>query len=176
MNILIGLIAIIGAALFWYYRTKAMREAAADMTDGVDDIRLKIRRLINRRKYDTHPADSVDDARLAASGLVIAIATMDAPLSQAEINTLSREAQETFGVTEREALDIVSYGRWVSGECGTAEEAVRRLVRRIDDLAGPEAGPDLVRMIETVATADGKPLGEFETEALATVRRVLGGD
>ncbi|MGD1926743.1 MAG: TerB family tellurite resistance protein [Paracoccaceae bacterium] len=173
MHILLGLIAIIGAVLIWHYRVRAMRGSASELGDGAEDIRLKIRRLINRREYDVHPADSVDDARLAASGLVIAVATMDAPLSQAEITALSSEAQTTFDVTEREALDIISFGRWVAGECGTPDEAVRRLTDRISDLAGPEAGPDLVRMIETVATANGNPLGELESDALNTVRRVL---
>lgn len=173
MHILLGLLALLGAALFWYYRIRAAHDAANEVADTANDIRLTIRRLMNQGKYDVHPADSVDDARLAASGLIVAIATMDAPLSQNEINALSRNAQETFGVTEREALDIVSYGRWVAGECNSVDEGVRRLSRRIDKLAGPNAGPDTVRMIEEVATADGNDLGEPELEALGTVRRIL---
>ena len=173
MHILIGLITLIGAALFWYYRIRVASEAAADVADAANDVRLTIRRLMNRRKFDVHPTESIDDARLAASGLVVAIATMDAPMSQKEITALSAQAQAVFDVTEREALDIVSFGRWIAGECGTNEEAVRKLSRRVAKLAGPEAGPDMLQMIETVATADGKALGDAENDALATVRRAL---
>lgn len=173
MHILLGLLALLGGLLFWYYRIREARDAAHEVTDAASDIRLTIRRLMNQGNYDVHPADSVDDARLAASGLIVVIATMDAPLSQNEINALSKNAQVTFGVTEREALDIVSYGRWVAGECGSVDEGVRRLSRRINKLAGPEAGPDTVRMIEEVASADGNPLGDAELEALGTVRNIL---
>lgn len=172
MHILLGLLAVLGGLLIWYYRVRAVRDAE-EAAGAANDIRLTIRRLMNQGKYDVHPADSVDDARLAASGLIVAIATMDAPLSQSEIAALSRNAQETFDVSEREALDIVSYGRWVAGECGSVDEGVRRLSRRIEKLAGPDAGPDTVRMIEDVATADGNTLGEAELDALATVRRTL---
>ncbi len=176
MHILIGLIALIGGALFWFYRIKAARDAASDVADAANDVRLTIRRLMNQRKYNVHPADSIDDARLAASGLVVAVATMDAPLSQTEINALSEEAQQTFNVTEREALDIVSFGRWIAGECGTNDEAVRRLSRTVAKLAGSEAGPDMLRMVEAVATADGNTLEAPEQDALATVRRTLSVD
>lgn len=173
MHIILALLAIVGGFLFWYYRILAAKEAAQDVADVAGDIRLTIRRLMNRRKYDVHPADCVDDPRLAASGLIVSVATMDAPLSQSEIDALVKAGQATFNVTEREALDIVSYGRWVAGECNNHDEAVRKLARRISKLAGPEAGPDLVRMIEEVATADGNTLGDAEQDAINVVRRTL---
>ena len=176
MHILLGLIALLGAALFWFYRIREAKDAAIDVADAANDVRLTIRRLMNQRKYNVHPADSIDDARLAASGLVVAVATMDAPLSQSEISALSKDAQQIFNVTEREALDIVSFGRWIAGECGTNDEAVRRLARTVNKLAGPEAGPDMIRMIEDVATADGNALGTQEQDALTTVRRALSVD
>ena len=173
MHTLLGLLAILAGLFFWHYWNRVARSGPRDRVGGGSEIRQTIQRLMNQGQYDIHPADSVDDARLAASGLIVVIATMDAPLSQNEISALSKNAQTTFGVTEREALDIVSYGRWVAGECGSVDEGVRRLSRRINKLAGPEAGADTVRMIEEVASADGIPLGEAELEAMETVRNIL---
>ena len=51
---------------------------------------------------------------------------------------------------------------------------MRRLSRVVLKTAGPDAAPDLLRMIEEVATADGGPLGEEERDAVDTVRRTLG--
>lgn len=174
MHIIIGLITLIGILGVWYFRFKQTRDASGEILDGVNDVRLAARRLMYKRKHKTHPADSVDDPRLAAAGIVVAIATMDTPISQAEIEAMTKSAQKTFDVTEREALDIVSFGRWVAGQCTTNQEAVRRLSKVINQLAGPEAGPDLVAMITTVATADGNELGENEADAIDTVRRTLG--
>ncbi|HET7410809.1 MAG TPA: TerB family tellurite resistance protein, partial [Paracoccaceae bacterium] len=119
-------------------------------------------------------ADTVDDPRLAAAGVVVAVATMDGPISQAEIGRLTRAAQETFEISEREALELLSFGRWIAGECATNGEAVRRLSKIVLRTAGPEAGPDLVRMIEDVTTAGGSDLGPEERDAIATVRHAFG--
>ncbi|MEM7745169.1 MAG: TerB family tellurite resistance protein [Pseudomonadota bacterium] len=174
MHILLGLLALVGALAFWYYRVQAARQAGEDVLDGAKDVRLAVRRLMYKRKHDVHPADSVDDARLAAAGIAVAVATMDNPISQAEIAALTKSARETFDVTEREALDIVSFGRWIAGECNTNQEAVRRLSKVLAQLAGPEAAEDMERMIQTVATSDGGTLGTDETDAISTVRKALG--
>lgn len=174
MHIIAILIALVGGLAVWYWRIKMAREAGSQVLDAANDVRLAARRLMYKHKHNTHPADSVEDPRLAASGIAVAVATMDAPISQAEIAALTRGACEIFDISEREALDMVSFGRWVSDQCGTNDEAVRRLVKVVAKQAGPEAGPDLVRLVSDVATAGGHDLGAEEADALDTIRRGLG--
>lgn len=178
MSVVLGLLVLLCIAAIWYWRVKAARQTSAEVVDvGKDarkDVRLATRRLMLKRGGQAHPTDTVDDPRLAASGIIVAIATMDGPISQAEIARLKRLAQETFEITEREALDILSFGRWIAGQCMTNAEAVRRLSKVVLRTAGPEAGPDLLRMIREVATADGGELGEEERDAIGTVRRTFG--
>ena len=173
MHIILGLTALVTALVVIWMRIRAAREIGGEVIDAADDLRANVRRLMYRRKHDKHPADVVDDPRLAASGIAVAVATMDAPISQQEIESLTRLSREIFEVSEREALDIVSFGRWVAGQCNTNHEAVRRLVKVVANKAGPDAGPDLIRMITEVATAGGYVLGEEENDALETVRRSL---
>ncbi|MFK7945360.1 MAG: TerB family tellurite resistance protein [Paracoccaceae bacterium] len=173
MHILLGLLAAIAAAAFWLYRAQAAREQAREILDGANDVRLAARRLLYKRKHNTHPADSVEDPRLAAAGIMVAVATMDAPISQTEIATMTRLMSETFDINEREALDMVSFGRWVADECGTNDEAVRRLAKVVAQEAGPDAGPDLIRMATEVAAAEGGALGDDENYALDQLRKAL---
>lgn len=173
MQILISLLIVIGGIAFWLHRVRSAREQAGDIADAVDDVRLAARRIMHNQQRNVHPADAVDDPRLAAAGIVVAVATMDQPISQTEIEALKTAAQETFDVSEREALDIVSFGRWVSDQCGTNDEAVRRLSKVVAKLAGSEAEADLLRMIEVVAASDGVSLGEDEQDAMSTVRRAF---
>lgn len=174
MHIIIGLIAIASAVAIWYWRIKMAREAGGELLDAANDVRLAARRLMYKRKHNMHPADSVDDPRLAAAGIAVAVATMDQPISQAEIAALTSSARETFDVSEREALDMVSFGRWVADQCGTNDEAVRRLSKVVVKLAGAEAGPDLLKMVADVATADGNELDEDQLTALGMIQRTLG--
>lgn len=170
MSSLLGLLALFGLAAVGWWRLRDARQAG----QRPGEVRLNVRRLMQGRHDGTHPADAVDDPRLAAAGVVVAIATMDGPISQAEIGRLKKVAQETFDISEREALDVLSYGRWIAAECDSNAEAVRRLSRVVLQTAGPEAGPDLVRMIHEVATAGGTELGPEEREALAAVRHRFG--
>lgn len=174
MHVILGALALLGAVLFWYYRLRDARDAGGEIIDAARDVRGLVRRNMYKRKYNQHPADQVDDTRLAAAGIVIAIATMDAPIAQAEIEALNAAARETFAVTSAEAEDITHFGRWVADQCQTNTEAVRRLSKVIKKLAGAEAGPDLLLMIERVATADGHALGDMEHEAMDLIRRTLG--
>ena len=178
MPVLIGILGALSVALIWYWRLKTAREAAGELTNAANDVRLAIRRFGYMRGRKTHPADCVDDPRLAAAGIAAAIAGMDAPLSQAEIDVLTAEAGAVFGADPTEAVNIAVFGRWVAGQCQTPEEAVRRLVKVIRAKVGPdagtEAGPDLIALVERVARADGIELDERERDALTAIRRGLG--
>ena len=174
MHILLGILGVLGAAAFWYWRVRAAHEAAGELANAANDVRLAIRRFGYLRQHKTHPADCVEDPRLAAAGIAAAVAGMDAPLSQAEIDKLTAEAGAVFEVDGAEAVDIAAFGRWIAGQCQSPEDAIRRLTRVVKAKAGSEAGAQLVAMVEAVACAEGRPLDERESDALDAVRRGLG--
>ncbi len=173
MGSLLGLVALIGVATACWWRIRDARRTGAQPAAAPRDVRLNVRRLMHGNAGGAHPADAVDDPRLAAAGVIVAVATMDGPISQAEIGRMKRAVQETFEVSEREALDVISFGRWIAGECVTNSEAVGRLSKIVLRTAGPEAGPDLLRMVEEVASTGGE-LGPEEREAIISVRRTFG--
>lgn len=109
MHILLGILGVLSAAMIWYWRVKQVGEAASELTNAANDVRLAIKRFGYMRGRKTHP-----------------------------------------------------------------EDAVRRLTKIIRRKAGAEAGPDLISMVEKVATADGIGLDERETDALEAIRRGLG--
>lgn len=135
---------------------------------------LDIQHLAESSSSDKHLAERIDDPRLAAAGIIIAIATMDGPISQAEIERLVGNAEDTFGVNAREALELVSLGRWLAREFGTNTEAVRQLSQTVLRTAGVEAGPDLVRIAEEVAVAGDPELGPDQRAMLANLRQSFG--
>lgn len=173
MHILLGLVGLISAAIFWYWRAKQAREAAGDLVGAANDVRLAAKRFAYHRRTNVHPADAVDDPRLAAAGIVAAIASMDGPLTQSEITEMTVEARRVFNADAAEADDITAFGRWIAGQCNTPAEASRRLAKRVNALAGASAGPDLIAMIEQVATADGGEIGDDEAASITTIRRTL---
>ncbi|MEM9010700.1 MAG: hypothetical protein AAGE18_05690 [Pseudomonadota bacterium] len=173
MPVLLAVLGAIGAGLFWYARMRAAGETARDLVDAANDVRLAARRLGYRIRRNDHPADAVDDARIAAAGIVFAIAEMEQMVTQAGVDAFLAEARSRFGVNHEEAEEITAVGRWVAQQCQTKAEAVRRLSKRLRDLAGAEALPDLEAMIDAVADPGGRGLSEVGADALATLRRVV---
>ncbi len=173
MPYLIALLGVIGAIGVWWWRIRMAKVALGAAVDAAKDVRLAARRFGFKNKTNAHPADAVEDPRLAAAGIIAAVAEMDGPLGRAELDTLMLECRRVFGVPADEAMDMVSFGRWVAGQCGTPDEAVRRLLKIVRAKAGPDALPDLLAMMETVAKSDGAELTERQTEAMAQAKRVL---
>lgn len=170
MPVLLFILGALGAAAVWYWRVKNAREGAEHVLDMANDVRLAARRFGFRAKTNVHPARAIEDPRLAGAGVVVALAELEGPLSADQIRILTTEAQTRFNLLLGEAEEIVTFGRWIAGQCGTKDEAVRRLGKRVADLAGPSALPDLEKMIEAVAPAPRSERGE---DALAGLRRIL---
>jgi uncharacterized tellurite resistance protein B-like protein len=174
MHLLLSLVAIIAAIGFWYWRARMAAQAAREASSAAKDARLFLRRIKFQRNSKEHPIDAVDDPRLAAAGVIVTIAQMDGDLSKAEIASMETEARIAFNVDEVEGGDIVAFGRWIAGQSTSPEETVRKLAKVVRAQAGPEAWPQLIAMIETVASADGRPLTERQEESLHNLRSSFG--
>ncbi|QPH54003.1 TerB family tellurite resistance protein [Pontivivens ytuae] len=171
MPILIMLLGAIGAAAIWYWRIKAAREMGGELLDAANDVRLAARRFGYRRKHNVHPGDSIDDPRIAATGLLIAIAESDGALTAAELEAVRLEIQRVFDIASEEADELIAVGRWVIGQCGGAQPALRRLAKRLRVLAGGDVLPDLMKMGSAVAAVGGNNIEA--QEAIAQIRRTI---
>ncbi len=172
MPFLLGLLGILTAIGIWYWRFRMAKDAASEVMDMARDVQSAARRFGFRRRTNLHPADAVDDPRLAAAGVVLAISGIDGPHTKAELDMLKTECRARFGVDEAEAQDMVAFGRWVAGQCQTPEEAARRLGRVVRTKAF-DAGEELLEMIGKVTTVDGQ-MGEREQRAWNQVADMFG--
>ncbi|MEL6210371.1 MAG: TerB family tellurite resistance protein [Pseudomonadota bacterium] len=173
MPIILMLLGLLAAGLVWYWRLKMAREAGGELLEAAGNVRSAVRRFGYRRKSNKHPVDCVEDARLAASGIMAAVAGMDGPLSRSEIDAIAIEARAVFKTSPEEADEIAAFGRWIAGQCVSPDDAVRRLTKVTRRLAGVEAGPDLIAMTERVAIADGAEMTDGQQSAVAMIRRLI---
>ncbi len=171
MPILLFIIGVATTVGIWYWRMKRAGELVGDIAGAAQDVRNAARRFGFRRKTNVHPVDSLDDARVAAVGAVLAVAASDGDLTAGELDAARDEAMATFGIDAAEATEMVALARWTVGQCGNTDNAVYRLTRRTRALAGTEVRDDLERMARTVAAVDaGSDAGRTE-DALAHIGR-----
>lgn len=172
MHIVIAILSILGAAYFWVHRIRNAGRAVGEIKDMADDVRLAARRFGFKRRVNVHPVETVDDPRLAAAGIIAAMAEMDAMATDDTLREMKIQAQSVFDVEATEAEEMVVFGRWIASQCGTKHEAVRRLSKKLLMLAGTSTLPDLEIMITRVCSKDGQ-VSEDVQEALNTIRRII---
>ncbi|MEM7422213.1 MAG: hypothetical protein AAF334_00740 [Pseudomonadota bacterium] len=167
MQLLIVLLVFLVAGLIWSSMRNRPRRPAprrAERQNGAADVGLSSR---------GHPAERLDDPRLAATGVAVAIASMDGPISQEEIATLKAETARLFEIDERAALDLISDGRWLVAEFLTLDQAVSDLSAVVMRTAGADVQDDLLGMARAVAEAGSATLDPEQQAALDTVRQTF---
>src|SRR5437868_14842182 len=98
MHILLAIAGIVGAAAFWYWRLKAVKEATDDVTDMAGRAWGKWKRYKFRKKVEDSPVEAVDDPVAAAVILMIAAACEEHPLTQTAEAAIRNEVTKTIGI------------------------------------------------------------------------------
>ncbi len=155
MHVVWIIVGMVSAAWLWARRAKQAKEVADNVVEMARDVRSTFRRLGFKRRSDVHPADCVDDPRLAVAGIVAAIARMRGPLSPQTLDAFKSEVMETFKTDPQHADDIIAFGQWVARQCTTPELAAHKLGAVVRKSVGADAMPEIIWMIERVASADG---------------------
>ncbi|WP_299625485.1 TerB family tellurite resistance protein [Pelagibius sp.] len=157
MHILLGILGVVGVALFWYWRMRNAATAAREVVEIADDMRAAVRRFGYRRKANQNPLDGIEDPRLAAAGILAAFANMDGALSREEIDAIDEACGKAFACSAEDARQIGAYGRWlVQQSAGNMDEVIRRLARNlIGQLTAEERGQLLATIREIAEIEDG---------------------
>ena len=170
MHIILGLIAIAGVAYMWFWRARNAADAASEIMDAANDVRLAARRFGFRRKRDVHPVDSIDDARVAGAGLMMALLMDDGVIRDDRRQATLVQMQSVFETGKQEAEELATLGQWLVTQCASPSAAFTRLAKTLNRLSGAEVFPDLQRMITHVFTENGT-LAPVAEEALAELRQ-----
>ncbi len=175
MPAIIALVGILAAAGFWFYRIQAAKDTANEMFEMANDVRLAAKRFAYKRKNATHPIDGVEDARLLASGIMAFAADIDGNITANEMRVMKDQAVAVFNCTAEEADEMVIFGRWLSSQGKTRDETLRRMIKRMIGLGGTDTLPDMIRMVEAVAAADGHQDDDGIQDILERLRRMQTG-
>lgn len=173
MHIVLAVLAAAAGIGFWIWRARMAARAASDLLETADDIRAAVRRFGYRRKSNTNPLDGIEDARLAAAGILCAFANMDGGIGSAEVTAIAEECRRAFKTEADEATQIGAYGRWLAQQSANMDETVRRLARNLESKLTGEEKEQLFGMIERVASIEGGGLSDGQRRTLENLARQL---
>ena len=171
MHILLGLVSlltVVGGIIFWLRMVSRATKGAIELTD---DVRAAFRRFGFTAKSQTDPLDAVDDTRVAAVGIFIALARMDGALSKEQISGNRNERALLFNTTDHEAEDLAVIGKWLVQE-HRPEEAIRRLTRHLVGRVSANEAQAFIRSAGAVAALEGR-IDDEQRGTIEMLRREL---
>lgn len=174
MHIILGLLTLVGVIALWVWRARMAAGAAREIGETAEDLQAAFRRYGYRRRAGKHPAENLDDPRLAAAGMMAAIARLDGDMSTERMNAIRVECRASFRLGDKEADEVAAFGRWIAEQSRDPDDAIRRLLKIVRDKAPREAHEDVVGMLTRVASVEGGGPNELQADAITRVKRGLG--
>jgi hypothetical protein len=172
MHIIVALLAILGGAWFWYVRARAGVDAARELTGVASDVMAAARRFGFRRRYNEHPVDSLQDAKVVVAGAGLAFLELaDLPTAE-DRDRLLVALQHRLDLSEADAREGLILGRWLINESGGAQPGLDRLSRRLRKMNGPAALEPLMAVLNDTASASGG-LNDRQRDALDGIARAF---
>ena len=168
MPVLLGLLAIVGAILYWVIRAHSTVRA-------VQDINRDTKGLQSRVKYGLQsligtPLQRVRDPRLAAVILMVQLVRTGSPVTEAEEAKIMELMKHPLQIEDPPAM----FGRaWDYTQARrpfstAADELLPLLRNRLSD----DERRELIEMLRQVASAYGEP-SELQDEAIVRLKRRL---
>jgi hypothetical protein len=171
MPYVLALLAALGGAYMWYMRLKSARDASEALIEAANDVRLAARRFGFKRKMNLHPSDSIDDPRLATASIVAALMQMERDWEREMGEKLSLQLQSVYDIPGDEAGEMVTFARWMSGQCGTRDEAVRRLGKRLAGMADRAALANVRQLADALVAGPDGAYSDRTSDAIDMLRR-----
>lgn len=173
MPIILAILAIAGAVIFWMSRARNAAHAASDVVDMAETVLGAARRFGFRRKANQHPVDSIEDPKVAIGGLATAFLELSGLPTTEEKQALTIGLQSTLNLNRADAEELVILGHWFVNCCNGAQPAITRLAKKLSKISGPEGLTQSLEVIQKIAEAGGGVISPNQGEALDEIKRVF---
>lgn len=156
MHIVISVLGLLGAGLFWWYRLNAAGAAVRDIADMAGRARGAAKRRSFRNRAAESPFAAIDDPVIGAATVIIAMAEEQGAFD-AEAERRLREALKPVAQNPALVDEAVIYGKWAAGQCAEASTALRHVAPLLRDTLSPAERGQLLAIAETVIDPETEP-------------------
>ena len=170
MHVLLGLVAILSGAAFWWWRMKAVGEAANEVTDAAGRAIGKYKRYKFRKKVEDSPMEAVDDPLAAAVVMMMTLARERGPLLEATENAIKHELQSVMGVAD--PSEVMVFGKWVASHVVDPYMVSMRYAKLWVGALNRSEREGFLAAVERVAAIEG-PITAQQAALLAKLRERL---
>lgn len=171
MPFLLAILGVLGAAAFWWYRMKAMNDAAREVADVVGRVQGSIRRKKLRKQAALSPLTAIDDPVVAAATLITAIVSENGPVlpqREAVIRSVISEIAD-----KKKTDEAVVYAKWAAAQIDDTTIVIDKLAPFLRERLDMAERNDLLQMVNRAAQGGEKKL-EIADQRILRLRQKLG--
>ncbi len=158
MHVLAGLLTFVTVISVIVYRIYLISQSGIGQgaMDAAGGIQKHLRRKAWQKKLGD-PLRDIDDARVAAAAMMVALAQSDSSLSEREEAVITAQMTERFQVDDNLAAELLAHARWLVRDVTDPENCFLKVRPTILQSCGPQERKDLVDMMGVVAEAGSDP-------------------
>lgn len=149
MQILIAIVGIVAAGAFWWYRIRYMGKAAYE---GADALGHALGHA-SRKKVALGPLTAIDDPFVAATTVMLAIASEDVPISD-PLESRLRQKIAPVAASEQKADEAVLYAKWATTQVADVQIVIDKTTLLLNDKLSKHQKEKLVSMVRDVTPPD----------------------
>ncbi|MDX8495728.1 hypothetical protein RFN29_29655 [Mesorhizobium sp. VK22B] len=172
MPFLLAVLGLLGAAAIWWYRMKAMNDAAREVADVVGRVQGNIRRKKLRKQAALSPLTAIDDPVVAAATLITAIVSEQGPILPQREAAL-REVISPIAQSPKKTDEAVVYAKWAASQVDDTTIVIDKLAPFLRERLDPHERDDLLRMLNRVAQGGEQRL-RIADQRMLRLRQKLG--
>ncbi|AGB43575.1 hypothetical protein LB516_10390 [Mesorhizobium sp. CO1-1-7] len=172
MPFLIAVLGVLGAAALWWYRMKAMNDAAREVAEVVGRVQGNIRRKKLRKQAALSPLTAIDDPVVAAATLITAIVSEDGPVLPRR-EAVIREVISQIAAGPKKTDEAVVYAKWAATQIDDTTIVIDKLAPFLRERLDPNERDDLLQMLNRVAQGGEQSL-KIPDQRMLRLRQKLG--
>ncbi len=150
---LFGILGLIAAAAFWYWRIKAVGEVASEVHDVAGRLWGKHKRRKFLGKVNDSPLEVIDDPATAAVILMNVIATEDGVPGHIAEAAIKKEVEQSMGITD--SMEILTFGKWTANHAPDSNTVILRYGKLWSENLSVKEREDLLSMISRICDLPG---------------------
>lgn len=150
---LFGILGLIAAAAFWYWRIKAVGEVAGEVHDVAGRLWGKHKRKKFLGKVNDSPLEVIDDPATAAVILMNVIATEDGVPGHIAEAAIKKEVEVSMGITD--SMEILTFGKWTAAHATDSNNVILRYGKLWAENLSVKEREDLLGMISRICDLPG---------------------
>ena len=157
MHILAAIFGILAALAVWYFRTHSAVRGAEAVGDAIGHAKGAVKRRNFRKKTEGSTLGTVDDPRVAAAVLLVALGFQNGELSEKKEFLIAAMLSDRTGLQGVALEEAMSFSKWVNREIADGNDVVRRFIPLWKAALTQQEQSDLIAMAHAVIEFDGEP-------------------